>query len=131
MSRPSPSARLVDEWSRGAGADGTVAALEEHEADARRAVQSPEVQGRRLGDAYEAGVLELADFQARIARVKDRRRRAEEELAKAAVDLRRNVELTAIVSTFEGFRGLLCGSPDRDRRSAVAEVTSSRMTQPR
>lgn len=103
-------ARLVDEWSRRAGADGTVAALKEQEAEARRAVQSAEVQGRRLGDAYEAGVLELADFQARLARVKERRRRAEEELAKAAVDLRRNVELTAIISTFEGFRGLMCGS---------------------
>ena len=105
-------ARLVEEWTRRAGADGTAAALREQQSAARKGVQWAETQIRRLGDAYEAGVLELEDFQARMAGVKKRRAKAEAELLQAEADLRHNVELTAIISTFAGFRGLMCGGFD-------------------
>lgn len=90
---------------RRAAADGTAAALGEQQAAARKGVQWAETQSPRLGGAYEAGVLELEDFQAHG--VKKRRATAKAELLQAEADLRHNVELTAIISTFEGFRGLM------------------------
>ncbi|MDP2312633.1 MAG: recombinase zinc beta ribbon domain-containing protein, partial [Pseudomonadota bacterium] len=100
-------ARLVEEWMRRASADGAVAVLREQEIAAKKLIQSLDTQNQRLADAYEVGVLELEDFQRRSARVKERRRLAEGELAATAAAMRRNVELSAIVATFEGFRGLM------------------------
>ncbi len=120
--------RLVEEWSRRAGADGTVAALREQECSARRSIQSVELQRQRLGDAYEAGVLDLEEFRTRVEGLKERRRRAEDELARATADLRRNVELTAIISTFEGFRGLMGEGFDQldwaNRQQVVRSIVS-------
>jgi site-specific DNA recombinase len=121
-------ARLAEEWQRRLGADGTVGALREQEAAARRELRTVELQIQRIGDAFEAGVFALDDFQVRMERAKLRRQRAQEQVDRAVAQLGRSVELTAVIAAFGAFQNLVATGLDTlswaERRRVVRAVVS-------
>jgi len=96
-------ARLMNEWSRRAGKDGIQAELSEQRDHAARSLAAQEASLQRLVDAYEAGVLPLADLTARAERARVRVARARTELEEANASLARTSEMRAVVTRLDAF----------------------------
>lgn len=96
--------RVLVEWERRNQADGVVADLREAEAAARRSIAQLEQADRRLADAYEAEVLDLAEFRDRRAVLRERLSRAQGDLSRVEDRLRQRVELRELAATVERFR---------------------------
>jgi site-specific DNA recombinase len=96
-------ARVLEEWSRRGAGDGTVAELRAQRDDAKRLLRAQEQTLQRLGDAYEAGALDLEDLVARSERVRARIRRAKEDLERAEKAVAQTVELTAVIGRLASF----------------------------
>lgn len=123
--------RVVGEWLQRNDADGTRTELRERRDVAARGVKVAEAGLVRLLDAYEAGLLELAELNARSTRARERVAAAVTLLDEAEVEMRRVVELTALTNTVETFAAKLrqgigaASFVDRQRvvRALVKEVS--------
>jgi site-specific DNA recombinase len=96
-------ARLMHEWSRRAGEGGVQAELAEQREHAARSLAAQEASLQRLVDAYEAGVLPLAELTARVERARTRVAHARKELDEADSNLARTIEMRTVVTRLEAF----------------------------
>lgn len=99
--------RTLDEWERRTEADGTLAELRAQHGVAQQVVTTTDRAIQRLGDAYEAGVIELPEFSERRGRLRTRLDQAKAEVAAAAHRLQQTIQLTEVVATVSGFRDRL------------------------
>jgi site-specific DNA recombinase len=96
-------ARLMDEWSRRAADGGVQAELREQRDHAARLLAAQKASLQRLVDAYEAGVLSLAELTARTDRVRARIGHARKEVEEADANLARTIEMRAVIARLDSF----------------------------
>jgi site-specific DNA recombinase len=96
-------ARTLDEWGRRTEADGAIPDLRAQQQVAQQVVVTAERAIQRLGDAYEAGVIELPEYSERRGRLRGRLDQAKADLLVVTKRLQQTIELTEVVATVEGF----------------------------
>jgi site-specific DNA recombinase len=95
--------RVMQEWSQRGCGDGVNAELREQRDHAARFLAVQERTLKRLLDAYEAGVLELAELTARSKHVRARIEEARSELQKLEQQLDKSVQLQEVIAQLEDF----------------------------
>lgn len=95
--------RLMAEWSRRAESDDAQNALRLQRYEATRILAAYERSLKRVLDAYEAGVLELAELTARSERLKLRMERARQELQEIDAQINESTALRAIIGRLQDF----------------------------
>lgn len=95
--------RLMKEWTRRGDSAESNSDLERQRSEAARVVKAQQLALRRLIDAYEAGILELAELKKRTERVQARLVDAERAMTQLEKDRTQAVELKAIVSHLDAF----------------------------
>jgi site-specific DNA recombinase len=96
-------AQVLEEWTRRGAEDGTVADLRAQRGDAQRLLTAQEQTLRRLGDAYEAGALDLDDLTVRSERVRAQIAQARQEVERVDKALVQTSELKEIVGRVTDF----------------------------
>jgi site-specific DNA recombinase len=121
-------ARVLDEWCRRGTHESATRRLREQQEELTRAVTTQEKTLQRLVDAYEAGAIELDELHRRSDRVRQRIRRAQEDLEAVSAQLERVVELREVAGQLTAFANKVHSGLDRlswqDRQQIIRTLLS-------
>ena len=119
--------RVQHEWSR-RGAQAGQSGFDAHRTDLDRTIAAHERALQRLVDAYEAGILNMADIKSRSRAIKLRIERARAELQTIDRAARESTELTEVIARLEDFARRVHSNLDKlsweDRKQLIRTLVS-------